>query len=409
MASFEYTALNKDSHSVNGTIEANSKAAAAQLLTKQGYRPLLVKEKRSGFDPNNIQISFLTSKKVKTKDLVVFTRQLATMINAGVPLVRSLNTLGEQTDSATLRDVIAKVAKDVESGYAFADSLEKHPKVFGSIYTNMVRAGETGGILDDILKRLAFQQEKDASIKKKIRSASAYPTVLLFITIIAFFALMTFVVPRIGQIVTDLAGDDASLPIQTRMLLALSDFLRNFWYIFLLGFIAAGFAFRRYTSTAKGKYNWHRLLLKIPVVKTIITKVAIARFARIFSSLMAAGVSVIDSINVTAEAIGNKVIEKELKEASKSVTAGKQLSEPLAASSLFPPIVSQMMSVGEETGQTDTVLVKVADFYEEEVDALVDGLSSIIEPVMIVVMGAMVGLIAASVIGPISELSQNIG
>lgn len=409
MATFEYTALNKDNHSVNGTIEANSKAVAAELLSKQGYKPLLLKEKRSGFDPNNLQFSWLKSKKVKSKDLVVFTRQLATMVNAGVPLVRSLNTLGQQTESQTLRDVLEKIGKDVESGYSFADSLEKHPKVFGPIYTNMVRAGETGGILDDILKRLAFQQEKDASIKKKIRSASAYPTVLLVITIIAFFALMTFVVPRIGTIVTDLAGDDAVLPIQTRALLAISDFIRNYWYIFLIIIVTAIVLFRRYISTEKGRYNWHRVLLKIPVVKTVITKVAIARFARIFSSLMSAGVSVLESINVTAEAIGNKVIEKELKAAGKEVTAGQQLSEPLSNSDLFPPIVAQMMSVGEETGQTDTILVKVADFYEEEVDALVDGLASIIEPIMIVIMGAMVGLIAASVIGPIAELSQNIG
>lgn len=409
MPTFEYTALNKEGHSVNGTLEANSKAAAAQLLGKQGYKPLLVKEKKSGFDPNNIQLTWLKSNKVKSKDLVIFTRQLATMINAGVPLVRSLNTLGQQTESENLRKVIEQVAKDVESGYSFADSLEKHPKTFGSIYTNMVRAGETGGILDDILKRLAFQQEKDASIKKKIRSASAYPTVLLVITIIAFIALMTFVVPKIGQIVTDLAGDDAVLPVQTRFLLGVSDFMRKFWYVFALMVLVGGYLFRRYTSTPHGKYQWHLLLLKIPVVKTLITKVAIARFARIFSSLMAAGVSVLDSIDVTAEAIGNKVIEKELKLAGKSVTAGQQFSEPLANSSLFPPIVAQMMAVGEETGQTDTVLVKVADFYEEEVDALVEGLSSVIEPVMIVIMGSMVGLIAAAVIGPIAELSQNIG
>lgn len=409
MSTFEYTALNKDNHAVNGTLEASSKAAAADLLSKQGFKPQLLKEKKSGFDPNNLQFSWLKSNRVKSKDLVIFTRQLSTMINAGVPLVRSLNTLQAQTESQALKGVLEKVAKDVEGGHAFADALEKHPKIFSSIYTNMVRAGEAGGILDEILKRLALQQEKDATIKKKIRSASAYPTVLAVITVLAFFALMTFVVPRIGQIVTDLAGEDTVLPLQTRVLLGISDFVTKYWYIMLGLAIGLGVAFKRYTATPGGKFNWHRLLLKIPVVKTIITKVAIARFARIFSSLMSAGVSVLESINVTAEAIGNKVIEKELKEASKAVTAGQQLSEPLAQSPIFPPIVSQMMSVGEETGQTDTILVKVADFYEEEVDALVDSLSSIIEPVMIVIMGAMVGLIAASVIGPIAELSQNIG
>lgn len=273
----------------------------------------------------------------------------------------------------------------------------------------MVKAGEAGGILDDILKRLAMQQEKDASIKKKIKSASAYPMVLLVITVVAFFALMTFVVPRIGQIVTDLAGDDAVLPIQTRVLLSISDFMTNYWYFFLVIVVGGTFLLRRYIKTKKGRRNWHALLLRIPVVKTIITKVAIARFARIFSSLMGAGVSVLDSINVTADAIGNVIIEEELKEAGKEVTAGQQLSEPLSNSKHFPPIVAQMLSVGEETGQTDQVLIKVADFYEEEVDNMVDSLSSIIEPVMIVLMGAMVGLIASAVIGPISELSQSIG
>jgi len=409
VGSFTYSALNKEGRSVNGTVEAADKAAVSQLLTKQGFKPLLIKEKKSGFDPNNLQFSWLKVKKVKTKDLVIFTRQLSTMINAGVPLVRSLNTLNEQTASSKLKETLNVVGKDVESGISFAEALEKHPNVFGAIYTNMVKAGEAGGILDDILKRLAMQQEKDASIRKKIKSASTYPAVLLVITIIAFFALMTFVVPRIGQIVTDLAGDDAVLPLQTRVLLGISDFMISYWFIFLGLIVGGAIALRRYIKTPKGRRNWHRLLLKTPVIKTVITKVAIARFSRIFSSLMAAGVSVLDSINVTADAIGNVVIAEELKEAGKAVTAGQQLSEPLAVSKHFPPIVAQMLAVGEETGQTDEVLVKVADFYEEEVDALVDSLSSIIEPVMIVVMGAMVGLIASAVIGPISELSQSIG
>lgn len=409
MASFTYTALNKEGRSVNGTLDAVDKSAVSQLLIKQGFKPLLIKEKKSGFDPNNLQFSWLKSKKVKTKDLVIFTRQLSTMINAGVPLVRSLNTLNEQTASPKLKETLTVIGKDVEGGISFAEALEKHPNVFGPIYTNMVKAGETGGILDDILKRLAFQQEKDASIKKKIRSASTYPAVLLVITVIAFFALMTFVVPRIGQIVTDLAGDDAVLPLQTRVLLGISDFMISYWFVFLGLILGGAIVLRRYIKTPKGRRNWHRLLLKTPVIKTVITKVAIARFSRIFSSLMAAGVSVLDSISVTADAIGNVVIAEELKEAGKAVTAGQQLSEPLATSKHFPPIVAQMLSVGEETGQTDEVLVKVADFYEEEVDALVDSLSSIIEPIMIVIMGAMVGLIASAVIGPISELSQSIG
>lgn len=405
---FDYTAVNRQSKTVSGEIEAADKATVSALLSKQGYKPLLIKEHHSGFDPNNIQFKLPGSKKVKSKDMVIFTRQLSTMINAGVPLVRSLATLRTQTNSPRFREVLDVVNKDVESGVSLADALEKHKDVFGPIYTNMVRAGEAGGILDEILKRLALQQEKDATIRKKIRGAMAYPMVLLVITVVAFFALMLFVVPKIGKIVTDLSEGKAGLPPYTKALLGVSDFMVQYWYIIVILVVGGSIALRRYIKTPRGRVQFDTVLLKIPVVKTLITKVAIARFARIFSSLMGAGVSVLDSISITASAIGNKVIERELLEASKSVTAGQQLSEPLSQSKLFPPIVPQMLAVGEETGQTDTILIKVADFYEEEVDTLVDSMSSIIEPVMIVVMGAMVGLIAASVLGPISSLSQNI-
>lgn len=408
MSKYEYSALNKQNKNVSGVIDAASKEAAMEMLTNQGYRPYLLKQKKTGFDPNNIQLNFLRTGKVKNKDMVIFTRQLSTMINAGVPLVRSLHTLKTQSESAKLREVLEVVAKDVESGQSFAESLEKHPKTFGPIYTNMVKAGEAGGILDDILKRLAFQQEKDASMKKKIRSASAYPLVLLTITILAFFALMLFVVPKIGSIVKSLSEGKADLPVYTKALLSLSDFLVNYWYIFAIVIFGGVIVFNRYIHTESGRVNFDRFLLKVPILKTIVTKIAVARFARIFSSLMSAGVSVLESLNVTADAIGNKVIERELKEAGKAVTSGQQLSVPLGDSPYFPPIIAQMLAVGEETGQTDTILVKVAEFYEEEVDVLIDGLASIIEPVMIVLMGGMVGLLAVSVIGPIAQLSQNI-
>lgn len=408
MPKFDYSAVNKQNKTTSGVMESVDKNAVAESLSKQGYKPLLIKAHKSGFDPNNIQIALPGSNKVKTKDLVVFTRQLSTMINAGVPLVRSLATLKSQTQSKKLGEIIDTVTKDVEGGSSLADSLDKHKNVFGPIYTNMVRAGEAGGILDEILKRLALQQEKDASIRKKIKGAMAYPTVLLFITFIAFFSLMLFVVPKIGKIITDLSDGKAALPPYTQAMLSFSDFTVKFWYVIILIMAGGAFAFRRYIKTPKGRLQFDTVLLKIPVIKNLITKVAIARFARIFSSLMGAGVSVLESISITSGAIGNKVIERELLKASKDVTAGKQLSEPLSQSRVFPPIVAQMLSVGEETGQIDTILIKVADFYEEEVDTLIDSLSSIIEPLMIVVLGGMVGLIAASVLGPISSLSQGI-
>jgi len=407
MATFTYKAVNKQGKAVNGTVEADGKTSASEKLTKQGYRPLLIKQQKTGFDPNNIKIPGFTDK-VKTKDMVIFTRQLSTMINAGVPLVRAMATLQQQTDNDYFKTILQSVSKEVEGGISLGDSLAKFPKVFSSIYVNMVRAGEAGGILDEILNKLATQQEKDSAIRKKLKSAMSYPAVLMVIMILAFFVLTLFVLPGIGNMIKDLAGEDTQLPIYTRGMLWFSDFMVSYWWV-LIGVIGATIvAFKRWVKTEKGRFQFHQIILKIPIIKDVISKVAIARFARIFASLMSSGVPVVESINVTAAAIGNKVIEKELKDAAKEVVNGKQLSEPLANSKLFPPIVSQMLAIGEETGQTDTILIKVADFYEEEVDTVIDSLTAIIEPVMILIMGALVGLIAASVIGPISELTQNI-
>lgn len=406
MPGFEYTALDKDGKRISGSIEASTKASALESLRRRNLRPINLKEaKRAGDFLLKLQIG---GKKVSLKDMVIFTRQLATMINAGVPLVRSLATLSAQTENEHFKKHIIEITHEVESGMSFADALEKHPGVFSPIYINMVRAGEAGGILDDILKKLALQQEKDARIRGKFKSAMTYPVILLTITLLVFLVLMVFVMPRIGKIIQDLGGPDAQLPQLTKVMLGISDFLVNQWYILLGIFFIGGYFLRRYVKTEQGRRKKDELLLKIPVINTIIKKVAIARFARIFASLMGAGVTVIDTIEVTAKAIGNAVIEDELRAATKAVANGQQLSQPLSESKVFPPIVSQMMAIGEETGQTDQILVKVADFYEEEVDETVDSLSSILEPIMIVVMGTMVGLIAASVIGPISNLSTQI-
>lgn len=403
MSKFLYTAA-KDGKRISGTIEAGNKDGALTTLEHQGIKPLSLNEIH---EKRKLEISL--GAKVKIKDLVIFTRQLSTMISAGVPLNRSLATLREQTDNKYFKEVVGKVGKDIEGGKSFADALEAHPKAFNDIFVNMIRAGEAGGILDEILKKLASQIEKDASIRKKIKSAMAYPIVIFSITIVAFFGIMIFVIPKIGAIIKDLGGPDAQLPVYTRVLLSISGFMQSNAIIIVIVFAGVIFAFRRYISTEKGKYNFHKFLLGIPVLKTILIKIALARFARTFASLMGAGVSVIDSLQVTAKAIGNKVIEKELMDAAKEVKFGHQLSEPLSKSPYFPTIVSQMLTIGEETGQIDTILVKVADFYEEEVDAVIDGLSALIEPLMIIVLGSMVGLIAASVMGPIASLSESVG
>ena len=350
-----------------------------------------------------------TGKKVKLKDLVVFTRQLSTMVSAGVPLAKSLAMLQSQSESKYFQTVITAVNKDIEGGQALGDALAKFPNVFSDVYVNMVKAGESGGILDKILDRLSSQVEQDASMRKKVKGAMTYPVAILSITGVAFFGIMIFVIPKLGKIIADLSDGKGELPIYTRVMLSASGFMQHNLVVILMLFFGITFVLRRYIKTPRGKFQFHALLLRTPVIKMVITKVAIARFSRTFASLMSAGVGVLEALDVTGGAIGNKVIEAELKEAAKEIKNGKQLSETLAKSKHFPPIVSQMLAVGEETGQVDTILLKVADFYEEEVEVVIDSLSSIIEPVMIVIIGAVVGLIAASVMGPISNLSKNIG
>jgi type IV pilus assembly protein PilC len=406
MAKFQYIAMERSGKSLKAVIESDSKDAAIESLRKQGLRVLSIQptSKSSSLNFN------IGGKKVKTKDLVIFTRQLSTLVNAGVPLVRSISTLQAQSESKALKAELAAIVKKVEGGTSLADAIGEHPKTFSQIYINMVRAGEEGGILDEVLNRLAVQQEKDAAIRGKIKSAMTYPAVIFSITAVATIVLMTTIVPKIGAIITDLSGGTGSLPIYTRILLSISDFMLKPAFIIsmVVGLPILLTVFRRFIKTPKGRYMWHSVLLKTPIIKVLITKVAIARFARTFSSLMGAGVSIVQAIGTTAGSVGNAVIEKELIESAKFIEGGEQLSSRLEKSKHFPPLVSQMLAVGEETGQTDQILIKVAEFYEEEVDTFVGALSSILEPVMIVVLGAIVGVIAASVFGPITNISTNI-
>lgn len=407
MATFTYVATDSANNTKNGSLEAVDRAAALTILSHQNLRPISLKE-LDGAKASFSLADFFGRNKVPADALVLFTRQLSAMVSAGVPILRALTSLHDHSENKNLQSIIAKVIKDVEGGSTLADALVKYPNAFSDVYVNMVRAGESAGILDDILKRLALQQEKNATIRKKIKSAMSYPIVLVCITILAFFALMMFVIPQIGKIVKDLGGPDAELPLLTQIMLGISGALTSYAFIILPLLIIGIVLMIRYFKSPPGRELLHTTSLKIPGVKNIITKVAIARFARTFSALMGAGVAVLEALNVTAHAVGNVVYERALLAAAEEVKSGKNLSAAIEANPLFPPIVSQMLAVGEETGQTDVVLVKVADFYEEEVDTAIEGISAIIEPVMIVVMGGMVGLIAASVMMPIANLSQQI-
>lgn len=342
---FTYKATTKDGRIIAGSAEAASKQALIGMLHKQEVQPIVIEVDKRKHQLGNL---FGPKKKVKLSDLVIFTRQLSTMVGAGVPLARCLSGLQSDAANPYMREVLGSVTKDVESGIPLGDAFAKFPNVFSDVYVNMVRAGEEGGILDEILKRLATQVEQDASMRKKIISAMMYPAVILSVTVIAFFGIMLFIVPKLGNILTSLGGPNAQLPIYTRILLGVSNFcskptimehthlpllskIPNLVLI-IIAMVVAFIYIMRYIRTPRGRYKFDGLLLRIPIVKTVVLKIAIARFSRIFASLMSAGVSVLDALEVTGAALGNKVIEAELKKAAEAVTNGQQLSQPISQS-----------------------------------------------------------------------------
>lgn len=399
MADFTYTGKSSEGKPVNGTVGAADREEAVASLIKRGITPQTVKPaKKSGMQ---MDIKLPGGNKVKTKSLVVFTRQFSTMVSAGVPMMRALTTLQEQTDSKPLKEVLAKVSADVQGGAPLSDSLAKHPKVFSSVYINMVRAGEAGGILDQIMNRLATQVEKDNEIKGKFKSAMVYPVVVSLVAVGAVGFLMVAVIPKLAGILEGAGGD---LPIQTKIILGISNFMTNQWYIVVAAIVLLIFGFRRLTANPKGKYQFHKLLLRIPIFGNIILKVNVARFARTFSSLLAAGVTVIDALDVTSKALTNTVIQKGLRDSIDGIKNGGNIADSLAESKVLPAIIIQMTAVGEETGKLGEVLDKVAEFYEEEVNQITSSIASIIEPVLIVGLGSIVGLIVLSVLGPILSI-----
>lgn len=403
MANFTYTARTHSGETKKGTITADSEAAASGLLKQKSLRPIVIKPiAGKGI---NMNIKLPGSGKVKPKDLVVFTRQFSTMISAGVPILRALSTLREQTPSAQMKEALDKVCLDVQGGAPLSDSFAKHPKLFSEVYVNMVRAGESGGILDQILGRLANQVEKDAKIRSKLKGALIYPAVITLVAVGAVGFLLTGVIPKLAEILTE---NDVELPIYTKAVLGASNLLLNQWPIIIAVLVVAFVVFRRYVKTPAGRYNFHKLLLRLPILGPIVMKVNIARFARTFSSLMGAGVTVIESLNVTSGSLGNEVIKKVLQDSINDIRAGANISDSLAKSGVLPGIIIQMAAVGEETGQMDTVLEKVAEFYEEEVDTVIDSLAAIIEPILIVGLGGIVGVIVLSVLGPIFSLQGSV-
>jgi len=404
MAQFDYTARTKADTLQKGTLTASSRAAALSSLTEQGLTPVLVKPSRTSTGLN--MDLFKKGGKVKLKDKVIFSRQLATMVNAGVPIVQALTILREQaSDSKRMQAALQDATKRVEAGGTLADALGQHPDIFSNVYVNMVKAGEAGGILDQVLERLATQQEKDAEIVGKVKGAMTYPAVIGVVTVVAFFFIMTVIVPKLSAIFDSLGG---KLPIYTRILLGVSNFMTHSWYILVAVTIALVVGYTRFHHTARGKRIVDHILVKSPIIGPIIIKVNVARFARTFGSLLSSGISVIEALNATKSALNNMVFQESLTKIAEAVKNGKSISEPLRDSKLFPLIVAQMSQVGEETGKLDEILLKIAEFYEREVDSVIAGISSIIEPLIIIVLGAMIGLIAVSVFGPLASLNNTV-
>ncbi len=400
MATFAYKARSRQGEILEDEIEGNDAMSVATTLRQQGLLVIDIKEQSVG--QKDILEPF---KKVKLNDLVVFTRQFATMINAGLPIVRALYVLSEQTSNKKLKETLDDVRKEVEAGLALSEALEKHPKVFSKLYTEMVRAGEIGGILDDVFLRVAGQLEKDQELRRKVKSALTYPIVVLVLAILAASFMLIFIVPIFAQMFEDLGG---TLPLPTRIAMGLSDVLTSIWGVFVYaGMIGAVIFFLRWRKTENGRKAVDPVMLKIPArIGDIVQKVALARFARTLGTLSAAGVPILQSLEITATSSGNYVIEKALLKSREAIREGLPIYQPLEEEWVFPPMVTRMIAVGEETGDIDGMLAKIAQFYESEVDAAVKALTSIIEPLMIVVVGAIVGGIIIAMYLPMFQIFE---
>jgi type IV pilus assembly protein PilC len=340
-------------------------------------------------------------RRIPTRDIVIFTRQFATMINSGLPLVQSLDILAQQTENKSLAEVTRQVVYDVESGNTLADALDKHRRAFSTLYVNMVAAGEAGGILDTILLRLATFLEKNDAIIRKVKGAMVYPAVILAVAVVAVVVLLVFVIPTFQQM---FASVNLELPLPTRIVIGLSELLQGWWWAMLLGAGAFAFAIRAYYQTDGGRLNIDRMLLQFPVLGDLLRKSAISRFTRTLGTLLSSGVAILDGLEITARTAGNRVIHDAVMESRGSIAGGETIAGPLEQSGVFPPMVTSMIAVGEATGGLDEMLTKIADFYDDEVDAAVSTLLSLMEPVMIVVLGVVVGGMIVAMYLPIFDM-----
>jgi type IV pilus assembly protein PilC len=398
VASFAYSAINAQGVELSGEISAADLNAAREQLRVKGLLAQSLKELSDGAGLGQTTIG---GKKVKAKSLQIFSRQFATMIEAGLNVVSALVILEDQTDDQALAAVLVELRKDVEGGLLLSEAMAKHPKVFSRLYISMVEAGEAAGILDIVLDRVAFQIEKQEAIRRKVKSAMVYPTMVLIFATLVLIGMLMFLVPVFVKIFSQLNGQ---LPTLTKYVVTVSDLLRNRPYIILL--IPAGvFGFMRWKKTENGRQKWDTFKLKVPMrIGDTVLKVTMARFSRTLSTLVAAGVDIIKALEITGQTAGNWVIEEALAGVRQRVHEGVPIAQPLVENEIFPPMVAQMVKIGEETGELEKMLAKIADFYEDEVDAAVSSLTSIVEPIMMIGVGIMVGIIIISMYMPMFKM-----
>jgi type IV pilus assembly protein PilC len=404
MPNYKYSGKNAQGKSVSGSISAENEAAAMNRLRGQKIQVAALTLK-AGFNPF-AAIKRLMGPGVSITDISIFSRQFATMINAGLPVLQALSIIGEQTPNAAFKKIIQSLKDDIGSGGNLSDSMGRFPQVFDELYVNMIRSGELGGVLDVILERLSIYMEKNDALRRKIKSAMMYPSVVMSVAVGVVIFLMVKVVPTFKD-VFDSFG--ASLPGPTLLLLSISKFFQHFWWAVIVGAVGAVVAFKVVGSTAKGAFMIDAGMLKIPVFGDLIKKSSVAKFARTLGTLLKSGVPILEALDTVAKTAGNKVVEDVILTARASIREGQGITEPLKKNGVFPPMVVQMVSVGEETGKIDEMLMRAADFYETEVDTAVEGLSSILEPIIIVFLGGTIGFIVIAMFMPMFSLGDMVG
>jgi len=407
MATFAYVGRTRSGAVKKGELSAKTRDEAVDQLRKQSVVVTSLEEKKGGAGGFNVNISFGSG--LTDKDLVVFTRQFGTMINAGLPLVQCLEILSTQSENKVLRETIGEVKIQVEAGSTFSDALRRHPKVFDDLYVNLVHAGEVGGLLDTILTRLAKYIEKAMKLKGQIKSAMIYPAAILGVAAVVITVLMIWVIPIFAKMFNELSGGKMGLPGPTQFVIDVSNVFTSYWYIMLGSIVGVVVGIKKYYATAQGRMAIDKFLLKTPVFGDLIKKASVAKFTRTLGTLLASGVPLLDGLTICAKTAGNKVIEETLVNARVSISGGKTIADPLAASQIFPKMVTHMIAVGESTGALDAMLGKIADFYEDEVDQAVASLTSLLEPIMMVFLGIVIGFIVIAMYLPIFKMSEAIG